>query len=514
MRRRLSIGVVIVSSIGSAFAAPALAADPTVDGRLPGADLPVLAGPSPAGDDASDNEIESVPGTNGSIAFTATPVDGVTGGYLTPSEIGLMTDGGNLSPDLTDDSPGSGALEPAWSPGGTLVAFSRDTTQSLTDFPDDIFLITSKAGGLRQLTRNGDADITPSWFPSGDRLVFASDRSGAFEIYSMRLDGTGVKRLTNAPGQSVDPSVSPDGQRIAFASDRTGDYEIYTMKTDGSGVTRLTASAGEDYAPDWSPDGLLIAFTSVRTGNAEIFSMGADGSSETNRTNHAGYHDQRPSWSPDGAFLLFDAFSSDDLDVWRIPSGGGTRQRVGTTADGMWDPDWQPVPAFPLVDARFSSFEDDIVWVYEQGITTGCSPERYCPTDPVTREQMAIFLDRALDLPTTATDFFSDDEGRTGEAAINRVAAAGITSGCGPGLYCPTGNVTRGQMASFLARAFDLPATTTDFFTDDDGTTHEANIDRVAAAGITSGCGPTTYCPTANVTRGQMAAFLRRALED
>jgi hypothetical protein len=67
-------------------------------------------------------------------------------------------------------------------------------------------------------------------------------------------------------------------------------------------------------------------------------------------------------------------------------------------------------------------------------------------------------------------------------------------------------------MATFLARALDLPATTTDYFTDDTGTTHEANINRVAAAGITKGCSPTTYCPAANVTRGQMAAFLHRAV--
>jgi hypothetical protein len=66
-------------------------------------------------------------------------------------------------------------------------------------------------------------------------------------------------------------------------------------------------------------------------------------------------------------------------------------------------------------------------------------------------------------------------------------------------------------MASFLARALALPPSTTDWFGDDDGTTHEPDIDRLAAAGITTGCGPARYCPTANVTRGQMAAFLHRA---
>jgi hypothetical protein len=124
---------------------------------------------------------------------------------------------------------------------------------------------------------------------------------------------------------------------------------------------------------------------------------------------------------------------------------------------------------------------------------------------------MATFLSRALDLPETATDYFTDDEGNTHEGAINRVAEAGLTVGCAPGRFCPTRDVSRAQMATFLARALDLPASPTDHFTDDDGSTHEADINAIADAGITTGCSATTFCPTADTTRGEMAAFLHRA---
>ncbi len=164
-------------------------------------------------------------------------------------------------------------------------------------------------------------------------------------------------------------------------------------------------------------------------------------------------------------------------------------------------------------DIASSTFLDDIHWLLYEGITTGCSPTTYCPTANVTREQMAIFLDRALDLPATGTDFFTDDEGRTGEGSIDRLAASGITSGCSATRFCPTANVTREQMAIFLDRALDLPTTGTDFFTDDEGRTGEGAINRLAASGITTGCTATTYCPGANVTRGQMAAFLHRSFE-
>ena len=171
-----------------------------------------------------------------------------------------------------------------------------------------------------------------------------------------------------------------------------------------------------------------------------------------------------------------------------------------------------PAPPTPFTDIAGSSFKADIEWLYDSGITKGCSATLFCPDASVTRGQMAAFLDRALSLPSTTTDFFTDDNGTTFEANINRLAASGITKGCTATTFCPTATVTRGQMAAFLDRAFALPATTTDFFTDDNGTTFEANINRLAASGITTGCSATTYCPTAEVTRGQMAAFLHRAL--
>jgi spore germination protein YaaH len=168
----------------------------------------------------------------------------------------------------------------------------------------------------------------------------------------------------------------------------------------------------------------------------------------------------------------------------------------------------------PFADIWSSPFRDDIVWLAEAGITNGCGDVWFCPTGSVTRAQMASFLARALDLPASATDYFSDDSGLVYEPDINRVAAAGITLGCDTGRYCPSTPVSRDQMASFLARALELPDSATDYFGDDTGSLHEADINRIAAAGISNGCRPGFYCPSSVVTREQMAAFLHRALGD
>ncbi len=113
---------------------------------------------------------------------------------------------------------------------------------------------------------------------------------------------------------------------------------------------------------------------------------------------------------------------------------------------------------------------------------------------------------------------FCDDDTSTFEADIERIAAAGITRGCNPPTndrFCPSDYVTRGQMAAFLVRALGLSGAGSVDFVDDDGSTFESDIEKMAAAGITQGCNPPTnnrFCPDDRVTRGVMAAFLARAL--
>jgi hypothetical protein len=177
-------------------------------------------------------------------------------------------------------------------------------------------------------------------------------------------------------------------------------------------------------------------------------------------------------------------------------------------------------PGGTFLDDDFSAHEPAIEAIAAAGITKGCNPplnNLFCPKDPVTRGQMAAFLVRALDLPAATSSPFVDSSGVFADA-IDRLAAAGITKGCNPplnNLFCPSDTVTRGQMAAFLARALTLPAGSGDAFTDDDGSVFEASIEAMGAAGITRGCNPPTndrYCPGTVVTREQMATFLTRGL--
>ena len=112
---------------------------------------------------------------------------------------------------------------------------------------------------------------------------------------------------------------------------------------------------------------------------------------------------------------------------------------------------------------------------------------------------------------------FVDDNGSVHEPSIEALVAAGITTGCNPpftSLYCPDDPVSRGQMAAFLRRAKDLPEAAADHFVDDAGNIFEADINAIFEDGITKGCNPPdndAYCPGRSISRAEFATMLVRA---
>jgi hypothetical protein len=196
------------------------------------------------------------------------------------------------------------------------------------------------------------------------------------------------------------------------------------------------------------------------------------------------------------------------------PAPTGRGNIVEGSAEGQCSNLDDPDAVFVDVPST-STHAVSVAWLVGQGITQGCTSIRYCPDQAVTRAQMATFLDRALDLPDGPTSNFTDiPPGSTHATGINAILQAGITEGCTATRYCPDQPVTRAQMATFLDRALDLPDGPTSSFTDvPPGSTHATGINAILQAGITEGCTATRYCPDQPVTRAQMAGFLARALQ-
>jgi hypothetical protein len=429
-------------------------------------------------------------------------------GYTMPWEASVSIDGGTVDPDTGAFLSGYGQAHfVSFAPGS-----GADTL--ITNLPA---VTWSDAGN-------------PRWLLTGSTVHLRPEVHG--------IDGSGVCRLGYngpiTPEDGIELLVPLEGGTCgaaSFAATQPGVYQI-GLQLDLSGEPGPAASYRLDVvdpmpAPSLELDTPVAGETfdvtsSVTDGVPSEYEFSLSGTTAAISADD-GTRDETGLTAATTATSFCSSGRLDFLQVQRTARGTCTAPTAGTyrltvrfeDVTGATRSTTKSItvadPAAGVVDIVGHKFEADIRWLYTTGITSGCTPDRFCPDGLVTRGQMATFLSRALDLPPTSRDYFIDDETSKHESSINRLRAAGITFGCAPDRFCPTGVVTRAQMASFLVRAFDLSTTSTDYFTDDDANRHEPNINALRAARITYGCSSTRYCPDGAVTRGQMAAFLHRA---
>jgi TolB protein len=183
---------------------------------------------------------------------------------------------------------------PAWSPGGSVIAFTRYANNSSGASLGccGVWLVNADGSNPHRIVDSICINGEPAWTPDGTQLVFWSSRNfcdpdnergwGNYELFIVNADGSNLRKLDTL-SNSGSPSVSPDGTRVAFSTDRDdhyrdkpGTWDIWTMNLDGSNQTRLTNFAGDETEPDWSPDGKRIVFHADRD-NGGLFTMSPDG---------------------------------------------------------------------------------------------------------------------------------------------------------------------------------------------------------------------------------------------
>lgn len=199
-----------------------------------------------------------------------------------------------------------------------------------------------------------------------------------------------------------------------------------------------------------------------------------------------------------------------------LPAGASTVQLVGTLEDGR-----SMVAAIGVLvtHPRFADVDPASVHapairrITALGISTGRVDGTYGPGATVTRGQMASFLARALELDTGSGASFPDALGTVHEGAVAAVADAGIASGYPDGRFGVGEPIRRDQLASMLTAAAGLAPQADGPFVDLDANLHAPAINAVAAAGITVGDGQGRYRPGDAVRRDQMATFLVRLLD-
>jgi Tol biopolymer transport system component len=224
-------------------------------------------------------------------------------------------------------------LYPAWAPNGESIAFTSNRSGKY-----EIWLMKVDGSDCRRLTAfkgAGSVAMSPAWYPNSLSIVFSAknDAKSTFDIWRINIDGGGLRNLTYFLNESdeKDPSWSPDGSRIVFASNRgaEGQYKLYTIDSrsfdtnvQDANITLLPDQVGNNYHPVWSPNGTSIAFVSDRAGKRNIWMMPFPGSKAVKLTN--GQDDAFPSWSLDGRVIYYSSREGNTTSVCSIPVTGGS----------------------------------------------------------------------------------------------------------------------------------------------------------------------------------------------
>jgi hypothetical protein len=480
--------------------------------------------------------------------------------------------GPKATPDPTDSLQ---PMPPATAKAGFTASatnatqFGRVIDRYLLAVADGTGNGTSDVIGLRSHNSGAVLDIAYSTFGFGScsiRRWFVPDKSiaGADRVLMADVDGDAVSdivALSDSGGQIEaitatrrarfqDPTVSQTGLSPAAtsvtAADFDGDHLSDLWETTDTGRLRIWQGPGftellqDALLPEGAPS--FIAVGDRDGGDTpELFALYPDEEgARVDVLRHVG------PWTREATFAL--SPSADSIrglaagdydgdgraDAQILTTDGRFHTFVGNTSTGIpasrWflDPDRdceQPVLlefAGTFMDDEGNIFEKNIESIAASGVTRGCNPpfnDRFCPGAYVTREQMAAFLVRALDLTEVSHPGFSDVPfSSTFYEDVAKLATAGITRGCNPPAndrFCPRDRVSREQMAAFLVRGLQLSANDHSGFRDVPPTsTFASDIAQLATAGITRGCNPPAndeFCPRDPVSREQMAAFLDRA---
>jgi TolB protein len=207
-------------------------------------------------------------------------------------------------------------------------------------------------------------NINAEWNRLSNLIVFASNRSGNFDIWAVDPDGSSLRQLTDTPQQELEPTLNEDGTRLAFqrrAANGLWDICVAALNDDGLGVpVVVTPLEFNDYQPQFSrtPSNQLL-FVSTRAGRTGLYTMNDDGSSplEIDPDFTSGSSD--PAYHPllDGQ-MLFTAVSGDDRDVWRksVSIVDGTAVNTNLTSTRLGDdysPAWSPDASFVVFISDF-----------------------------------------------------------------------------------------------------------------------------------------------------------------
>jgi Tol biopolymer transport system component len=224
---------------------------------------------------------------------------------------------------------GENVAELTVSAGGGRLAYAQISTD-INLWRAGLPVAVGMRGGAPITTARFNAsnrsEIDPHYSPSGEKVVFSSNRTGGSEIWVCDAEGGNAVQLTNFGSSAVtgSPKWSPDGRQIAFDSRVGGNADIYIINAGGGSPRRLTDDASEEVVPAWSADGRFVYYASRRSGRLELWKSPAAGGEAVQVTNNGGFIAAE---SLDGKTLFFTKGGT-DVGLWSIGVDGGEEKKI------------------------------------------------------------------------------------------------------------------------------------------------------------------------------------------
>ncbi|PXF60922.1 MAG: hypothetical protein C4B59_07085 [Candidatus Methanogaster sp.] len=269
-------------------------------------------------------------------------------GYGDIETVTIYVDCVNVTPDatITDSCISYTPVEPLLN-GTHNATVSVNSTYGINDSMNLVFCVNTCGGG-------GGGTYPPGWgsLLSQPKIVFASNRSGNFDLWIMNTDGTSVMQLTDSPSNETHPAAIYS--KIVYVSDESGNNDLWSMDIDGSNRGQLTSSAADEYMPAESPiGGIVYASRSGSGDDYDLWAMNTDGTGKTRLTNNPS-DELSPVFSPSLHQLkVAYALESDDSDIWTTSFEEiGCKVRVWRLGEGC-----------ALVCGGVDRYDDDDAWL-------------------------------------------------------------------------------------------------------------------------------------------------------
>jgi Tol biopolymer transport system component len=242
-------------------------------------------------------------------------------GYLS-AEVCVVPASGGTATMLA--SQHSDIIGMAWTADGRRIVVATNQTLS------GLFEVSVDGGAVNRVPFNSENATGVSISRLGNRLAFLMYKADT-NIWQASVPGNvheSPNRIVVSTREDSSPEISPDGKRLVFASNRSGSFDIYVSGVGGSNPVQLTSMKASDTGtPRWSPDGKSIAFDSRVEGHGDIFVISPDGGTPRRLTTEP-FDNEVPAWSRDGRWIYFISDRAGKKQVWKSPAEGGPAVQV------------------------------------------------------------------------------------------------------------------------------------------------------------------------------------------